>query len=99
MFHRDDVKMFKNSSGKTRNRQLVVSLQSFEDFDVIMVDKSSDRENCCRCVFNNNIDSFLRLFPLKVLYTRKTGRARKRKTNIRHYHVISMVCTPIENSS
>ena len=70
--------MLKNSSGTTRSRQ-VVSIQSFEDFDVIsMVDENSDPKKLLSMCFNNNIGTFLRPFPLKVLYTRKTASARKR---------------------
>ena len=53
-------------------------------------------ENFCRFVFYNNIDSFWRPFPLKLLENRPR---KKEKTKFRHHQVNSIVCCLIDHSS
>ena len=53
-------------------------------------------ENCRRFVFYNNIDSSDDIY---VEVSLKIARARKRTKKLRHHHVISMVCSLIEQSS
>ena len=64
-----------NSSGTTIRRR-VVSLQSFEHFDVIsMVDKLRvQTENCCRFGFYNNIKTYIFVeVSRKIVRGRKTN--------------------------
>ena len=53
-------------------------------------------ENFCRFAFYNNIDSFWRTFPLKLLW-KLSGK--KKKTKFRRHQVISIVCCLIDHSS
>ena len=88
----------KCSKLKWNNKHEAVSLKSLENFDVIsMVDKSIGHGKLLSICCYNTIDSFRHPFLLRFL-----GKWRAReteKTTTSPPHVISMVCTLIDNNS
>ena len=66
---------------------LVVSLQSFEHFDIIsVVLKSTDHGNLLSIYFENNIDSFQH--PCQVLFHEKSCASDRKKIapSFHHFH-------------